>query len=509
MKKIIKLFVALIVATIFVPFVGVSAQEELTVKVGVTALPENLDPLYSASNFSQKIFYNLYDGLFYETKDSGVEGRIASDWEWLDETTMQIKIHEDIIFSNGEELTSEDVKFLYDRILDGEGEGTVRNLYNTLESVDIVDDYTVNFNLTNADSQFLLRFSSPWAPGILPKDHLEEVGNETFATQPVGAGPYKVVSSTPDRIVMEKNETYWGEEAPLDRIEFIVYPEATTRMTALISGEIDIAGDIPTDQVEVVEGYDDLNIISEPIENVHVYVFNTKADGIMSNQTFRQALTHALDRELLIDALWLGNASLMKGHQFESYGDLYIEDYDYPEYNPELAQQLVEESGYDGEVITIEMQDGYYANGNEAGQAFVSMLADIGVNAEVNYVDDFQYGRSDIRAWSNSVRFNSPLGGLYTLYGPGSGAADPETGSWDPTERFTQAAADILSASDIEGQREAAVTLMDEWDTYGVGTYLYQPSDIYGVKNNIEWDTYFIKNKITPFRAGEINIVNE
>ena len=98
------------------------------------------------------------------------------------------------------------------------------------------------------------------------------------------------------------------------------------------------------------------------------------------------------------------------GHQFESYGDLYIEDYPGVQYDPEKARQLVKESGYDGkEVITIEMNDGYYTNGNQAGEAIVGMLADVGIQAEVAYVDKFSF-QADIRAWSSASRFDNPLG---------------------------------------------------------------------------------------------------
>ena len=506
LKRItISLLTAIALLNISIVVDNVYAQNS-DVKVAVTALPENLDPLRSASNFSQKIFYNIYDGLFYTTKNGEIEGRLAEEWQWIDDTTFEVKIKENILFSNGEELKSDDVAFLYNRILEGDGAGTVLNLYSTLESVEEVDDYTVRFNLKNKDSQFLKRFSSTWSPGIIAKDYYEEVGPEVFANNPVGVGPYYVTNASPDRITLEKNNEYYGDEAPLDKIEFIVYPEATTRMTALISGEVDIAGDIPIDQIETVETYDDLQVTSVPIENVHVYVFNSNSDGIMSNQKFRQALTHAIDRKALIDNLWLGNASEMIGHQFPSYGDLFIEDYNYPKYDPELAKQLVEESGYDGETLLIQMQDSYYANGNEAGQAFVSMLADIGVNAKIEFTDQFGYNTSDIRAWSNSVRFDSPLGGVYTLYGPGSEAANPETGSWTPTDRFVEAASILTQSEDVETQRKAALSLLEEYDNYGVGTYLYQPSDVYGYKTNFEWDTYFVKNKITPFRLGDIVI---
>lgn len=488
----------------------VSAQSDEIVRVGIQTIPDNLDPIFSGSNMNIKIFYNLFDSLFYTTKEGEPAGRIAKSWEWLDDTSLKVTINEGITFHNGEALTAEDVKYTYDRILSGYGNGTVATMYSTLESVTMDDDYTVTFKLKQKDSQFLLRLATVWAPGIVPKDYTEEIGEEAFAQKPVGAGPYELAEYTVDKIVLKRFEAYWGDQAPLAEVDFVAFPETAARMTALVAGDLDIASDIPIDQLPVLENYQDINASVIPIENIHVYTFKTNDEtSIMSNIKFRQALTHAIDRETLISGLWNGNALEAKGLQLPSFGDLYIEDYDYPKYDPELAKQLVAESGYDGtEVIKIGMADGYYANGNAAGQAIVTMLKEVGINAQVEFVTS-NSEPTQIGAWSNSARLSSPLGLVYSLWGPNSGPANPEKGIWTPTEEFIKAGETIAASSDIEEQREAARKLLEIYDTEAIGTYLYVPSDVYGLDDNIEWDTYFVKDKVTPFRAGDITIKDE
>lgn len=485
---------------------GQSAELDV-LRVGLAALPTDLDPDKSIGIASIKLFYNMFDTLLFTDKEGEICGQLAESWEWQDDTTLNVTLREGVTFQNGEPCTSEDVKFTFDRILSGYGDGTIAVLYETLDSVEIVDDLTVSFKLKEPDAAFEQRLGSIWGASIVPKDYVEEVGDEAFQTAPIGTGPYMMTEYSPEKYVLERYDGFWGEAPAVKRIEFIAYPEASARMTALITGELDIINDVPGDAVETIQNTEGLNVVGTPIKNIHIYTFNTKDENsIMSNQQFRQAITMAIDRQQLVDTLWTDYAKVPNGHQFESYGDLYIEDYEGVQYDPETARQLVEESGYDGEeVISIEMADGYYTNGNQAGEAIVSMLADVGIKAEVVFTDVFSF-QADIRAWSSASRFDNPLGALWLLFGPGSGPANEETGSWTPTEEFVQAGQTLIESQDLEEQREAARTLLEVFDTYCPGTYLYQAEDLYGIRDGLEWDMTYCENQIMPFRAGDLTV---
>lgn len=485
---------------------GQSAELDV-LRVGLAALPTDLDPDKSIGIASIKLFYNMFDTLLFTDKEGEICGQLAESWEWQDDTTLNVTLREGVTFQNGEPCTSEDVKFTFDRILSGYGDGTIAVLYETLDSVEIVDDLTVSFKLKEPDAAFEQRLGSIWGASIVPKDYVEEVGDEAFQTAPIGTGPYMMTEYSPEKYVLERYDGFWGEAPAVKRIEFIAYPEASARMTALITGELDIINDVPGDAVETIQNTEGLNVVGTPIKNIHIYTFNTKDENsIMSNQQFRQAITMAIDRQQLVDTLWTDYAKVPNGHQFESYGDLYIEDYEGIQYDPEKARQLVEESGYDGEeVISIEMADGYYTNGNQAGEAIVSLLADVGIKAEVVFTDVFSF-QADIRAWSSASRFDNPLGALWLLFGPGSGPANEETGSWTPTEEFVQAGQTLIESQDLEEQREAARTLLEVFDTYCPGTYLYQAEDLYGIRDGLEWDMTYCENQIMPFRAGDLTV---
>ena len=483
-------------------------ETELDVlKIGLAALPTQLDPDRSIGIASIKLFYNIFDTLLFTDKEGNITGQLADSWEWQDDTTLNVKIRENVTFQNGEVCDAEDVKFTFDRILSGYGDGTIAVLYETLDSVEKIDDLTVQFKLKKPDAAFEQRLGSIWGASIVPKDYIEEIGDEAFQTAPIGTGPYKLTQCSPEKYVLERYDGFWGDKPAAKSIEFISYPEASARMTALITGEVDIINDVPSDAVDTINGTSGVSVVGTSIKNIHIYAFNTRnEDSIMSNQKFRQALTMAIDRQTLVDTLWSGYAKVPNGHQFESYGDLYIEDYPGVQYDPEKARELVKESGYDGEeVISIEMADGYYTNGNQAGEAIVSMLADIGVKAEVVFTDKFSFS-ADIRAWSSASRFDNPLGALWLLFGTGSGPANPETGSWTPTEEFVAAGNTLIDSKDLEEQRQAARTLMEVFDTYCPGTYLYQAEDLYGIRDGLEWDMTYCENQIMPFRAGDLKV---
>ena len=485
-----------------------SSSGELDVlRIGLAALPTSLDPDSSIGIASIKLFYNMFDTLLFTDKEGNICGQLAESWEWIDDTTLNATLREGITFHNGEPCTAEDVKFTFDRILSGYGDGTIAVLYETLDSVEIVDDLTVSFKLNQPDAAFEQRLGSIWGASIVPKDYTEEVGDEAFQTAPIGTGPYMMTEYSPEKYVLERYDGFWGDAPAAKRLEFIAYPEASARMTALITGELDIINDIPSDAIETISSTEGLNVVGTPIKNIHIYTFNTRDENsIMSNQQFRQAITKAIDRQQLVDTLWNEYAKVPNGHQFESYGDLYIEDYPGVQYDPDEARRLVEESGYDGqEVISIEMADGYYTNGNQAGEAIVSMLADVGIKAEVVFTDVFSF-QADIRAWSSASRFDNPLGALWLLFGPGSGPANEETGSWIPTEEFVEAGQTLIASSDLEEQREAARTLLEVFDTYCPGTYLYQAEDLYGIRDGLEWDMTYCENQIMPFRASDLTV---
>lgn len=480
-----------------------SGGDERVLRVGISKMMDEFDPGYSIGIQTIKVFYNIYDRLLTTDKDGNVVGQLAKEWEWLDDTTLNVTLRDNVTFHNGEPCTAEDVKFTFDRT-QTYGTGLISVLYDTLDSIEIVDDLTVQFKLKQPDSSFEKRLASLWGASIVPKDYIEEIGNEAFMKSPVGTGPFSMEYS-PEKIVLTRYDGFWGEAPNVDRIELIPILETSARMTALINGEVDIVNDVTVDLVDTINSYDNLSVIGTPVKNIHTYLFNTKAGNIMSDQKFRQALCIGINRQMLVDSFWGEYAYVPNGHQFPSYGDLYIEDYPGLQYDVDYAKQLVEESGYNGEDIEIQMISGNYMNGNQAGEAVVSMWKEIGVTAHVAYVDKMDWDYDYVRTWSSADRFDNPLGCLGLLFGEGSEFA---MYNWDMPEEFAAAQDTLRSSKDLEEQRAAARTMLEIFDTDCPATYLYMVEDQFGVRDGLNWDMSKCQSQVLAFRAEDFSFAD-
>jgi peptide/nickel transport system substrate-binding protein len=476
-----------------------SERQELV--VGVQGIPETLDPYQHLSNLGTRVTYSIFDHLlerqFREGDPPGTGAEIgpmlAESWERIDELTLELELREDVLFHDGSAMTAEDVKFTFERslfdtpeeMLDAEG------YVSTISEIEIVDDHTVRFHTHEPDPLLDMRLTS-WATWILPKEYYESVGIDEFAQDPIGTGPYKFVEIQPDNhLVLEAFDDYWGGTPPVSRVTFRVIPEVASRVAAISSGEVDIVTNIPPDQVETLEEAAEVDVQTVPLANVHLLRYNVNYPPL-DDQTLRQAMNLAIDRELLVETLWGGMAEVPRGHQFPEYGDMYNEDRPKPEYDPDRARELVDESDYDGEPIVFRVSPFYYTNGLEAAQAVIEMWNEIGLNAEVEVRDNpYDEGPEAIMVtnWSNSSFVADPDGALWLRWG----ADYPGTQEffWYPEdERFNELGAEARTTLDEEFRYDAYQTMLDIWEEEAPGTVLYIPHEIYGVRTGIEWTPY-------------------
>ncbi|NHN31532.1 ABC transporter substrate-binding protein [Paenibacillus agricola] len=480
-----------------------SGSKELDVlKVGVTELPALLDPQRTSGNTSIRILYNIFETiLLSDPKDEfSLKPMLATEWKRVDDYTLDVTLRKGVKFHNGDELTAKDVVFSFNRVQEKlPGMEDAANMLSVVKEVQVVDNYKFRIVTNVVDPLLEQRIASSWGSWIVPADYITKVGNDAFAAKPVGTGPYKVVSYSPEKVVLERFDDYWGGKPAAQRIEYIVYNETSTRMTALITGEVDIITQLPLDQVPVIEKNKDLSVKGLNISNMHVLTFNT-AGGPLADKKVRQALSLSIDRQMLVDKLWQGKAIIPKGHQYSEYGDYYLNDYPAPEYNVEKAKKLLAESSYHGELIEYELKSNYYTFGNEAAEAIVDMWNKIGINAKVKFSDKVE--RKSVASWSNTMRFPDPSGGLSLLWGPGTEA---EKTYWkDMDKQFIQNAKELASILDPAKRKELARKQMQIWDDVVPGAVLYYPYESWGIRSGLEWTPY--SSQAMDFRADNFKV---
>lgn len=483
-----------------------AAPEQLDiVRVGVTAWPASLDPITKMGWTQNRILYQVYDTLLYCEDDSTISSYICDSWTRIDERTTEYKLKEGITFHNGYPLTAEDIKFSLDRVLfddTGYCDPNVTAVVNTIESVEVVDELTVRIVTKIADPIIFDRLASNLGVYIVSKLYIEEVGNETFGIQPVGTGPFKVDFITPENLMVSYYDGYYGEKPAMKQIEYRYYSEEMAMVTSLITGEIDLANNMTPTAATMLKGQPNLQLFSMPYSTSHMLRIKTH-DAVTADKKVRQAMSLAIDRQLLVDTLWEGYASIPNGYNYEEFGQYYVKDYPAYEYNPEKAKQLVAESSYDGSVISYQLIPGYYAMGAEAAEAIVDMWKQVGLNAKIEYVEAIKPATiTDMANWSNGLRFSDPLGGLWALWGEGTAV---QKDLWEAPARFNELGNLIMTESDVAKRNEYYAEMMAIWDDEIPGTILYCPDMIWAARNGLEWD--YNPGKAVNFRADHLRVV--
>ena len=325
--------------------------------VGLASAPETLDPADHRSRQSETVIRNMFDGLVTRDTTSGVHLELAEELNWLDDKTLEVKLRQGVKFHDGVEMTADDVVFTFERII---GENMIeypephtsprKGLIAPLESIEKTGDYTA-----------VMHFSAVWPVAmqmlvhqqIVPRHYLEQVGTKGFVEHPIGTGPFKFVSAEGlEEIVMERFDDYYGgapDLAPVApacvrQIVFRVIPEASTRAAALLAGEIDICQAVPAELLDTLAQTPGLQVKTAPSTNPKWMEMNvTKAP--FDDVRVRRAMNYAVDKDLLIEAIYGGRAVALPGplSPYNNFVNKSLKPY---AYDTEKALALLAEAGW-------------------------------------------------------------------------------------------------------------------------------------------------------------------
>jgi len=330
-----------VVLALIVPLLSCSSKPDPnTLVMVIENSPTNLDPRVGLDGQSERIDELLFDDLCTRDEHLNVQPGLAERWEIPDPLTYVFHLHQGVKFHDGRPLTSRDVKWTFDSLLQGKIRSTKAAAYRLVDHIDALDDSTVVFHLKQPFATFLWNISDG-AIGIVPDGSGDEISRH-----PIGSGPFRFVSAEPDKeVIIERNDTYWGEKPNLKRVRFAVIPDATTRALELRKGSADIAvTSLSGDTVLALEHETNLEVLRAPGTVLGYLAFNTR-DPILKDVRVRQAMAYAIDRTVIIHYLLRDFArpaySLLPPESWAYNGD--VPRYDY---NPQKARQLLEQAGY-------------------------------------------------------------------------------------------------------------------------------------------------------------------
>ena len=306
----------------------------------IESSPANLDPRIGVDAFSERIDSLIFDDLLTRGEHLDVAPGLAESWNAPDPLTYVFHLHRGAKFHDGRPLTSRDVKWTFDSLLQHTVRSPKSSTFRFVDHIEAPDDFTVVFHLKEPDAALLWNMSDG-AVGVVPYGS----GNEV-AAHPIGSGPFKFVSAETDKeVVIERNDDYWGGKPNLQRVRFAVVPDATTEALELRKGSGDISiNSLTPDAVVTLAREPYLEVLHAPGTEIQYLGFNLR-DPILRDVRVRQAIAYALDRRPLIQYLQHGWAqparSVLPPQSWAYNGDVPAYDHD-----PEKARQLLDAAGY-------------------------------------------------------------------------------------------------------------------------------------------------------------------
>jgi ABC-type transport system substrate-binding protein len=302
--------------------------------------PDNLDPRIGTNSESERIDQLLFNSLVRRGPQLEILPDLATHWETPDPTTYRFHLRAGVRFHNGQELTSRDVRYTIESLSNGTINSSKTSTYRVIAGIETPDDRTLVFHLKEPYASFLWNLTNG-AIGIVP----ERPGTD-FYKSPVGTGPFRFVSnSQEEEVIIEANPTYFGEVPSVQRVQFKVIPDATTRALEIRKGSVDVAQNVLSpDFVEVLRKQPHLSVAVTPGTNYGYIGFNLN-DPIVRDKRVRKAIALAINREEIAKYYWRDLVSLASSLLPPNHW-AYEKDVITYAYDPDEAVRLLDEAGF-------------------------------------------------------------------------------------------------------------------------------------------------------------------
>ncbi|MFT8245252.1 ABC transporter substrate-binding protein [Roseomonas sp. BN140053] len=493
------------------------ARPAVTVAVQSISTSNTLEPLREQSNVMTRVVASFLEPLIDLDwiGDMRLRPALAESWRRVDERTLELRLRE-ARFHDGAPVTAEDVAFSFGpEHMWGTGEtaapaggmfvsrtagsGTreppaevpaiAKLAFPGFERMEIVDRRTVRLVNRVPDVTLEGRLARPAGSIVSQRAFAAAPDWLSWARRPVGTGPYRIAEYRPDSfLLLEAFDEHRAGRPPLRSVRFVQVPEVASRVNALLAGEVDFACDIPPDQIAGIERDGRHLVAGARIANHRVTAFD-KTHAVLRDPRVRRAMTHAIDRQAIVDSLWDGRTAVPKGMQFEFYGPLLLADWDVPRFEPEEARRLLREANYKGDAIPYRLLNNYYANQTPTAQILAEGWKSVGLNVQIAMQENWSQilapgeGRG-VRDNSNTAFFNDPVGAM-AAFGPSG--QQWASGEWRNDEAATVLDA-LQSSTDADRRRAALRRMLEICEREDPAyTVLHQTANLTGMRRDLRW----------------------
>ncbi|WP_164215196.1 glutathione ABC transporter substrate-binding protein [Virgibacillus sp. YIM 98842] len=388
----------------------------------------SLDPNGSNDISSYDVQRNIFETLVKQNENLELVPGLAKEWEAIEDNVWEFKLQEGVTFHDGSPFNAEVAKANIERIIDPEVGSSQASLYEMINDIEVVDDYTIRLTTDYPFAPLPAHLAHP-VSGIVSLEVIEE----DYAAMEDGAEPGTIINENPigtgyfkfdewvtgEYVDLSKNEDYWDGTALLDTVRFKVVNEDLTRIAELSTGDSHVSSPLSTSDVGQIEQMDGVSVHQQSIVRYSYVGFNMDKEPF-DNQLVRQAISMAVDKELIIDGIFEGYgipANTPIPRDIEGHDET-VEDY---EYDVEGAKELLAEAGYeDGFSTTIWTDD--EREQMDTAVNVQSQLAEIGIDAEVEvlewgaYLEQTANGEHDmfVIGWTSGT--GDPDYSVYSLF---------------------------------------------------------------------------------------------
>jgi peptide/nickel transport system substrate-binding protein len=403
-------------------------------KVGLANEPTAIDPHYHNLTPNNALTASIFDTLILQDDRQRLLPGLATSWKALDATTWEFKLRQGVKWHDGKPFTADDVLFSFARAPEVPNSPSSFATFTKGKTLTKIDDFTIQIvtskphPLTPNDVSQLKIISRAAAEGASTADF-----NSGKAA--IGTGPFKFVEWVPnDRLILERNESYWGDKPEWSRVVIKPIKSGPARVAALLAGDVDFIDKVPTPDIERLKTDPDLSL-SQGTSNRVIYLHldqfredspfvRAKDGGPIKNplmdQRVRKAISKAINRKAIVERVMedvaIAAGQLLPDGFFGVSDKLKVEPYD-----PEGAKALLAEAGVpDGFKLTIHGPNDRYINDAKIAEAIAQMLTRIGIDTAVETMPKSVYFKRASRGGPNgSPEFSFVLVG----WGAGTGEA--------------------------------------------------------------------------------------
>ena len=394
-KKLLALFLALVMVGAVLPGCGDGSKDpggqgnngktgepvkggEITVGIAQD-LDDSLDPHQTVAAGTREVLFNIFEGLVKPNSDGEMIPAVAEKYTLSEDgTTYTFTLREGVKFHNGQTVTAEDVVYSINRcaaVPEGQEKPLVA-AFSAVKSVEALDEKTVAVTIAQRDLEFI----SYMTAAIIPADY------ENQDTAPVGTGPFKFVSRTPQQdFVMERFEDYWGAPAWLDKVTYKICENADALVMNLNGGSIDLCAHLTSAQASQLN--QNFQVLEGTMNLVQAIYLNNQAKPF-DNQLVRQALCYAIDRQGIMDMVADGHGTAVGSSIYPAFTKYFLPELvdKYP-HDVAKAKEVLAQAGYpDGFDMTISVPNNYQPHMDTA-EVVAEQLREAGINVTIQPVE--------------------------------------------------------------------------------------------------------------------------